>query len=162
MPKLHSLPTSLGLVAVAAAVLVSASWADASVLCAHKNNKTGAITEGATPKLRAACKSSELPVDPASVGLQRTLGASNVVVRTGSTVTTNGSLSTLARCESGEVATGGGAVSIGNDAGAPFMRTSRPHPDTAGESPTGWRTAVVNTAGTGTMTVTAYVVCFAP
>jgi hypothetical protein len=139
-----------------------ASRADAFVLCAHRNSKTAAIADGAALKLRTTCKSSEQQVDPASIGLQGSLGAGNVVVRTGNTISTNGTVSTPANCNAGEVATGGGALSIGNNGGEPAIRSSRPEPDTAGATPTGWRTTVVNSAGTGTITVTAYAVCVSP
>ena len=42
------------------------------------------------------------------------------------------------------------------------MSASRPQPDDAGGTPTGWRVTIVNTAGSGTITGVAYVVCAAP
>jgi hypothetical protein len=42
------------------------------------------------------------------------------------------------------------------------MRSSRPQPDTVGATPTGWRVPEVNSAGTGTITLTTYVVCAVP
>jgi len=130
----------IGLVAaVVAALLAHAGRADALVLCAKQNAKTHAITEGASLKLRTTCKASEQQVDPASIGLQGSVGTGNVVVRVGSEITTNGTVSTPANCTAGEVATGGGALSVGAGGGEAAMRSSRPQPDTAGATPTGWR-----------------------
>jgi hypothetical protein len=153
---------SVGLVVAVATSAASVSSANAFVLCAHKNTKSGVIVEGAVLKLRTACKASEDQVDPASVGLQGSLGTSNVVVRTGSAIGTNGTVSTPANCNGGEVATGGGALSIASSGGDPVLRSSRPEPDTAGATPTGWRVTVANSSGTGSITVTPYVVCVSP
>ena len=54
-------------VVLACCVLALASRAQSMVLCAHLNQKTGLVSEGATPKLRSACKSSEIPVDPGTL-----------------------------------------------------------------------------------------------
>jgi hypothetical protein len=147
--------------ATVAAILIAglASHASAAVLCGRRNGATAEIADGATLKFRTACKSNELPVNGADLGLGP---ASGFIVRTGSTVSTNGALSSLASCEPGEVATGGGGLAVGNDGGLPVMRSSRPQPDTVGAPPTGWRVTEVNSAGTGTITLTTYVVCAVP
>jgi len=150
-----------GIAATVTAMLFAsfASHASGAVLCGRVNAATGEIADGATLKLRTACKSNELPVNAADLGLGP---ASGFIVRTGNTVTTNGSLSSPANCEPGEVATGGGVLATGNDGGLPVMRSSRPQPETAGAAPTSWRVTEVNSAGTGTITATAYVVCAVP
>jgi hypothetical protein len=150
-----------GIVAAVAAILIAgfAARVGAAVLCGRRNAATAEIADGATLKLRTACRSNELPVNAADLGLQP---ASGFVVRAGNTVTTNGTVSTAASCEAGEIATGGGILALGNDGGAPVMRSSRPQPDAAGSTPTGWRTTEANSAGTGTITVTAYAVCAVP
>lgn len=147
--------------ATVAAILIAslASRASAALLCGRRNGATAEIADGATLKLRTTCKSNELPVNAADLGLAP---ASGSIVRTGSTVSTNGALSSAASCEPGEVATGGGGLAVGNDGGLPVMRSSRPQPDTAGATPTGWRVTEVNSAGTGTITLTTYVVCAVP
>lgn len=129
------------------------------MLCGRRNGATAEIADGATLKLRTACKSNELPVNAADLGLAP---ASGFIVRSGNTVSTNGALSSPASCEPGEVATGGGGLAVGNDGGLPVMRSSRPQPDTVGAAPTGWRVTEVNSAGTGTITLTTYVVCAVP
>jgi hypothetical protein len=136
--------------------------ATALVLCAKHNRKTGAITDGAPLKLRTTCKTSETQVDPGSIGLQSALGTGNVTVRLGDQITTNATVSTPANCSAGEVATGGGILATGNGGGVAAMRESIPQPDTAGATPTGWRSIVENTQATGTITATAYAVCVAP
>jgi hypothetical protein len=150
-----------GIAATAAAILIAGlvSHVSAAVLCGRRDGATAAIADGATLKLRTACKSNELPVNAADLALAPASGFS---VRTGNTVTTNGTVSTAATCEAGEVATGGGILALGNDGGVPVMRSSRPQPDTAGATPTAWRVTEANSAGAGTITVTAYVVCAVP
>jgi hypothetical protein len=158
---MQSLERSRGIAATVAAILIAglASHASAAVLCGRRNGATAEIADGATLKLRTACKSNELPVNAADLGLAP---ASGFIVRTGNTVSTNVGVSSPASCEPGEVATGGGGVAVGNDGGLPVMRSSRPQPDTAGATPTGWRVTEENSAGTGTITLTTYVVCAAP
>jgi hypothetical protein len=129
------------------------------VLCGRRDGATGQIADGASLKLRTACKSNELPVNVSDLGLG---SVSGFIVRTGNTVSTNGSVSSPANCEPGEFATGGGVLALGNDGGSPVMRSSRPQPETAGATPTGWRVTEVNSAATGTITATTYVVCAVP
>jgi hypothetical protein len=150
-----------GIAMTVAAILIagSASHVSAAVLCGRRNAATAEIADGATLKLRTACKSNELPVNAADLALAP---ASGFIVRTGNTVSTNAALSSAASCEPGESATGGGALAQGNDGGLPVMRSSRPQPDSTGSMPTAWRVTEVNGAGTGTITVTAYVVCAVP
>jgi hypothetical protein len=50
------------------------SAAHAVVLCAPKVKKTGELKEGAAIKLCTACKSTELQLDPAALGLQGPAG----------------------------------------------------------------------------------------
>lgn len=133
--------------------------AHAFVLCAH-NASTGDPSEGASVKIRSACKDSETTLDPSVLGVSPS--GISTIVRTGDQITTNGGLSTPASCQPGEVATGGGVLTVGNAGGIPAMKASRPEPDTAGATPTGWRVTVANIADTGTITATAYVVCAGP
>ena len=132
-------------------------YARASVLCGRQSG--GRIADGAIIKLRDSCKSNELAVNPLEVGLT---SQPHVVVRTGSTVSTNGALSSRASCEAGEVATGGGGLSTGANGGLPVMRSSRPEPDDPGATPTAWRVTIVNSSAMGTITVVPYAVCAAP
>lgn len=148
-------PTVWILAALSAAALATPARATV-FLCAHRN-ANGDAGDGASVKVRSVCRDNEVALDPASLGIRPRVGA--VTIRTGNTITTNGSLSTPANCEPGEVATGGGVLSVGNDGGQPVMRSSRPQPDTAGATPTSWRVTVANVAGTGTVTATAYAVC---
>ena len=159
MQLLENLKAVAGAVSVALLVVGAAPQADAAVLCGRRSGATGEIAEGSSIKFRTVCKDNELPVSPGDLGVQ---SVSGFVVRHGSTVSTNFSLSTLASCEPGEVATGGGGLAAGNDGGLPVMRSSRPIPDDVGATPTGWRVTEVNSAGTGTITLTAYVVCAVP
>ena len=143
-----------------AAALVAAGisgQASASVLCGRQSG--GRIADGATIKLRDVCRSNELAVNPLDVGLT---SQPHLIVRTGNTVSTNVSLSTLASCEAGEVATGGGALSTGANGGTPVIRSSRPQPDEPGSVPTAWRVTVANTSASGTITAVAYAVCAVP
>src|SRR5262245_10323774 len=140
-------------------IVALASYANAAVLCGRRDGRTGQIADGASLKLRTACKSNELPVDASTLGLG---AVSGFIVRTGNTVSTNVVLSSSANCEPGEFATGGGVLALGNDGGLPVMRSSRPQPDTPGTTPTGWRVTEVNSAATGTITATTYVVCAVP
>jgi hypothetical protein len=147
---------------VAALVATHALAADAAVLCARRAAGGTQAAEGATVKIRASdCRDNEVPVEAAALGLPAA-GLTTTVVRTGNQVTTNGSLSTSAACEPGEVATGGGALNQGNDGGLPVLRSSRPQPEAAGGTPTSWRVTVTNSAATGTITATAFVVCAVP
>ena len=148
---------------LASALLVAvALQADASVLCGRRNGDTDEVSDGASVKVRSACRSNEVELDAATLGLAGTPSLVTTVVRTGNTVSTSGSLSTPALCESGEVATGGGALSLGTNGGVPVLRSSRPEPETAGATPTSWRASVANVAGTGSITATAFVVCAVP
>ena len=144
-------------IAAALMVLGLGGHAEASVLCGRQSG--GHIVDGATIKLRESCKSNELAVNPLELGLS---SQPHLVVRTGNTISTNFSLSTAASCEDGEVATGGGGLATGANGGLPVMSASRPQPDDAGGTPTGWRVTIVNTAASGTITGVAYVVCAAP
>ena len=130
--------------------------AHAFLLCARSGNGADP-SEGASVKIRSACKDNETSLDPTTLGLAT--GAVSPIVRTGNQITTNGTLSTPANCEAGEVATGGGALATGSNGGIPAMRSSRPQPETDGATPTGWRVNVGNVSDTGTITATAYVVC---
>jgi hypothetical protein len=141
------------LAACAAGMLARA--AHGFVLCARGGD--GDPNEGASVKVRSVCKDNETALDPSTLGA--TASAITTIVRLGNQVSTNHALSTAASCEAGEVATGGGALSSSNDGGLPFMKSSRPQPDTAGATPTAWRTTVENISDTGTFTATAYVVC---
>ena len=133
-----------------------AAPAQAFVLCA-RSGSDGGPNEGASVKVRRVCKDNETALDAATLGLAApTL---STIVRTGNQISTNGTLSSPASCDAGEVATGGGALSTGADGALPVIRSSRPQPDTAGATPTAWRTTVANIADTGTITVTPYVVC---
>ncbi len=133
-----------------------ATPAHAFVLCARSTNGTDPI-DGVAVKVRSACRVTEVALDPATLGL--TPGGISTIVRTGNQITTNASVSTPANCEPGEVATGGGAIATGANGGIAVMRSSRPEPETAGPTPTSWRTTVENSSATGTITATAYVVC---
>jgi hypothetical protein len=124
---------------------VARGHAGASVLCGRQSG--GHIVDGATIKLRQSCKSNELAVNPLELGLT---SPPHLLVRTGNTITTNGSVSTAASCEDGEVATGGGALATGANGGLPVTRSSHPQPDDPGSTPTGWRVTIVNTADSGT------------
>jgi hypothetical protein len=142
------------LAAIAAALLASRS--DAFVLCA-RNGSSGVPSDGATVKVRAACKDNESLVDAGALGL--TTGFTTTTVRTGNTITTNAALSTPASCAAGEVATGGGVLSSAANGGVAAVRSSQPQPDAPGATPTAWRATVENVSDTGTVTATAYVVC---
>jgi hypothetical protein len=141
---------------VAACVTAAlASPARAVVLCARESN--GVPSEGASVKVRAICKDNEVALDPVALGIAT--GPTTTIVRTGNPVSTNGTVSTPATCAAGEVATGGGVLSTGTDGGVAVLRSSRPQPDTAGATPTAWRSTVTNLSDTGTITATPYVVC---
>ena len=79
-------------------------------------------------------------------------GATNVVVRAGSTSATNGdSVVATAGCDTGERATGGGARVFGDptlttetDKGE--LTLSHPTPASTGQTPTGWRARVATHA----------------
>src|SRR5262249_62387129 len=89
-------------IAVTVTVILIAGLAahvSAAVLCGRRDAATAEIADGATLKLRTACKSNELPVNAADLGLG---SVSGFVVRTGNTVSTNVSVSTPANCEPGE------------------------------------------------------------
>lgn len=51
-------------------VVVMASEAFALVLCSSANRATGQPREGSSVRLRTACKTTEVQIDPAAVGLQ--------------------------------------------------------------------------------------------
>jgi hypothetical protein len=125
------------------------------VLCARGGD--GDPNEGASVKVRSVCKDNETAVDPSTPGASAS--AITTIVRTGNQISTNHTLSTPANCVDGEVATGGGALSSGNDDGVPVIKSSRTQPDTAGATPTAWRTTAENISDTGTITATAFVVC---
>lgn len=59
----------LALLLLSTAVLTS-SDVNAIVLCGRKKLSTGAVAEGATIRLRTACKAAELQLDPVALGLQ--------------------------------------------------------------------------------------------
>ena len=147
----HWIRRSVWLAATLAAV-GSVVGADAAVLCARKSASTGLAVEGATVKVRSECRPSEVPVNPLP----------NLVVRAGSPFGAGGSVSTLALCDAGEVATGGGATVVGNDGGIGALRSSRPQPEAEGSVPTSWRINAFNSAPTGSITATAFVVCASP
>jgi hypothetical protein len=143
-----------------ATVVTAATGAEATVLCGKLNSATGHVRDGSSLHVRSACKTSEVQLDAAALGLQ-VLGT--LAVRMGNAVSTSGSLSTPANCNSGEVATGGGLIGTAADGGEIAVRSSRPQPETAGATPTGWRVSAGNlNVPTGTITATAYVVCAAP
>src|SRR5262245_32952831 len=54
---------------VAVAIVSIAAHANALVMCAHKT-ATGQVSQGANIKLRNACRSSEVQVDPVALNLQ--------------------------------------------------------------------------------------------
>jgi hypothetical protein len=130
-----------------------AAPAHAFVLCARGD---GDPNEGASVKVRSACKDNETAIDTALLDGSRTTTA---IVRTGNVITTNGSLSSPANCLPGEIATGGGAITNATGGGSVVLKSSRPQPETAGETPTGWRVTVANIGDAGTVTSTTYVVC---
>ena len=130
----------------------AAAPAHGFVLCARGD---GTPNEGASVKVRTACKDNETTVDPDLLG--RT--TASAIVRKGNTVTTNGSLSSPASCLQGEIATGGGATTSTTGGGLAALKTSHPEPDDPGSTPTAWRVAVTNVSDTGTITSTTYVVC---
>jgi hypothetical protein len=140
------------LAACAAGTLVTP--AHGFVLCARGD---GAPNEGASVKVRSVCKDNETALDPTTLGASAARIAT--VVRTGNQITTNGSLSSPASCLDGEVATGGGALTSGTAGGLPVIKASRPEPDAAGATPTGWRVTVQNIADAGTVTSKTFVVC---
>jgi hypothetical protein len=142
------------LLAACAAGMLARS-AHGFVLCARGGD--GDPNEGASVKVRSVCKDNESALDPATLGASAS--AISTIVRTGNQISTNGTVSSPANCEAGEVATGGGAIATGADGGLPAIRSSRPQPDLAGATPTAWRTTVTNISTTGTITATAYVVC---
>jgi hypothetical protein len=140
---------------VLVAALALSRTVHASSLCVRRNG-SGVPSEGATVKLRTTCASNEIALDPASVAFTV---PPVVTVRTGSPISTTGTVSTPAPCAAGEVATGGGALSIGSGGGSPVIRSSRPEPETAGAVPTSWRVTVANEGAAGSITVTPYAVC---
>lgn len=149
-------PIWLRLLVVSFSVLALPAAGGAAVLCG-KVNATGEFRDGSQLHVRSTCKATEKQATLTALGLEPTF-----TVRVGTPLTTSGSLSSPATCEPGEVATGGGASSIGSGGGQPAIRSSRPQPDTAGSVPTAWRVSVANTAGTGTITATPYAVCALP
>jgi hypothetical protein len=62
LERRRGLPTSVLAILIAGV----ASHVSAAVLCGRRNAATAEIADGATLKLRTACKSNELPVNPAS------------------------------------------------------------------------------------------------
>lgn len=61
-----------GILVVGLAAL--AAPADALVLCAAKSKKTGEVKAGAVPRVRAACKTNEIALDPDAVGIRGPAG----------------------------------------------------------------------------------------
>lgn len=51
-------------------VLVMSCPATATVMCAAKKSLTGGLREGSSIRLRAACRTSEIQVDPVALGLR--------------------------------------------------------------------------------------------
>ncbi len=142
--------------AAGCAAAALATPARAFVLCARSGNGADP-NDGASVKVRSACRDNEAALDAAALGVSPALPAT--LVRTGDTISTNGTLSTPASCADGEVATGGGALTSGTGGGIPVLRSSRPQPDDAGATPTAWRVVVSNAGDAGTITATTYVVC---
>jgi len=150
----------VGLLALTLSGLVTLPTpAAATILCGAKDRTTGQLRDGASLKVRSVCRANEVQASAAALGLS----PPGVVVRTGSQISTGGSLSTPANCDPGEVATGGGALTSVTGGAEITVRSSRPQPETAGAVPIGWRVSAANlNAPTGTITVTAYVVCATP
>ncbi len=70
-------------IAVALAVLGFVTHADAMILCAKKDPRTGMMKDGADLHLRVACPAKEMQVDPAAVGLQGPAGPAGQAGPTG-------------------------------------------------------------------------------
>lgn len=62
-----------------AVVVVTTSDAFALVMCSSVNRATGQPREGGSLRLRSACKTTEVQIDPATVGLQGPPGAQGPV-----------------------------------------------------------------------------------
>ncbi len=62
--------TPLSVIALAATLLGLPAHTQATVMCAAKRAATAVLREGAPIRLRTACRSNEVQVDPVSLGLQ--------------------------------------------------------------------------------------------
>ena len=60
----------LGCLLTVLSVIALASSADAWTLCAKKDRRTNAYKEGSPVKLRNVCRTNEIAIDPAELGLQ--------------------------------------------------------------------------------------------
>src|SRR5262245_23532919 len=92
IPTVRPKTLATWLTAVCAAAALSDPAAGA-VLCA-RGSAAGVPNEGATVKVRTACKDNETSLDAASLGVFG--GVTTTIVRTGNTINTNASLSSVA------------------------------------------------------------------
>jgi hypothetical protein len=128
--------------------------------------RTGHVLDGTL--LTADFKAGQIPQGPkgdkgekGDKGDKGNAGATNVVVRWGSTFTGPGFASRVASCSTGEVAVGGGGgtTTDGGSLGSVNLVDSKPRPLAAGGTPTGWSVGLNITSGA---TVAAYVICARP
>jgi hypothetical protein len=102
----------------------------------------------------AGAPGAQGPVGPPGAdGAQGPAGPTNLVIREGPVSDISGT--SLASCNAGERATGGGGVAFGAAPGNNGLRVSFPTPLVVGGTPTGWR--VVGESQDAT--VKAFVVC---
>ena len=99
--------------------------------------------------------------DPGATGAQGSKGdpgagiGSVTVRRATQTTGPGGPYTVTANCQAGERAVGGSAVGEGDE--GPFSQVGIPVPETAGATPTSWKT--VYSQGIASVTTTVYVIC---
>jgi hypothetical protein len=154
---------SVGATQIRTGAVGSPEVKDGSLL--SKDFKPGQLTPGAIGATGATGEAGAKG-DKGDQGLNGdtgTAGATNVVVRFGDTVTSNGqSGSHLTNCNPGERATGGGAALAGGSAiNLFYTEPGRPNPSTVGAHPTGWAASWFNNSGS-TDTIRVFAVCASP
>ena len=94
-------------------------------------------------------------------------GATSAVIRLGPTDTQTTTAQSFAPCQSGERAVGGGLFTSATGGGAPVVQSSLPEAvagglPAEGAIPRVWDGSARNSAGVGSISVTAYAVCASP
>jgi hypothetical protein len=123
---------------------------------------TGQVADGSL--LAADFKAGQVPAGPrGATGPQGPKGVANFVVRANA-----GTDGVTAKCQPGEIATGGGAHSFSGviDGSAPVSDPlalfTTGMPSSLGYTPTAWSAHAVNDDGYGSADVTVWVVCATP
>jgi hypothetical protein len=164
-------------IAVVALIVALGGSAVASSLINGKRIKNGTISASKLTKAaRAQLKGSVGPPGPAGPAGARGLtgaagppgptGITAVTVRTASVVVPNGSTGgTVAHCNAGERALGGGAFFPETSGGTDIFETAPAVGSSeavAGQTPDGWKAEARNGSGASDVTLTVYAVCASP